>query len=501
MLRSLLMNKSNVMSYSRVLLPRVLIAIFLLLQPCLCGVGVRAFQSTSDDATLRALTERFFRYYATKDSESFIKLWSAKSTQIESRKKSMQDLYAKTGPVDLKSLTVADVAIDGENARVRINAEMAAVDAKTGKLADGFGKMNRSLHFVKELAEWKVSRETSSEEELAGALAAAKSDDERAKVLAADKNLVNIDLRKALVDMSIRQRQRGKFSESISIAELARRIADRIGDRLGVGIATRGIGIARAELGDYGLALESFQATLAISEELGSKIQIAANLGNIGIVYRRQGNYGMALQYCQRALALQEAIPDKLGIAGSLNNIGVIYQFQGNYALAMEYYQKSLVIEETLGHKDGVASSLSNIGNVYYEQGDYSRAIEYQQKARIHYEQSEDKLGVATTFNNQGAAYTMLEDYAAASETYQKSLELNEANGSKISIADSLANLGFISIKQGNYQKALQLSERAISIAREAGLREQLQSALTVAGNAHRGLNHPEQASAAFDVA
>jgi tetratricopeptide (TPR) repeat protein len=93
------------------------------------------------------------------------------------------------------------------------------------------------------------------------------------------------------------------------------------------------------------------------------------------------------------------------------------------------------------------------------------------------------------------------EDYQAATENYQKSLELFQSLGNPLGIADTLSNIGILSSKKGDHQEALQLAERSVSIARQAGLRERLRQALTVAGEAYHALNRPEQARAAFDEA
>ena len=60
---------------------------------------------------------------------------------------------------------------------------MAALDAKTGAAATGFGPMNRTLHFVKEDENWRVTAYLVSEEELARELTTAKLDQDRRALL------------------------------------------------------------------------------------------------------------------------------------------------------------------------------------------------------------------------------------------------------------------------------------------------------------------------------
>ena len=53
---------------------------------------------------------------------------------------------------------------------------MSGADVKEGKPAEGFGRMNRALDFVKEEGRWTVWREAAEEEDLAAALVAQTED-------------------------------------------------------------------------------------------------------------------------------------------------------------------------------------------------------------------------------------------------------------------------------------------------------------------------------------
>src|SRR5215472_14334288 len=161
---------------------------------------------TGDAAGVRMVANRLFDAYAKKDLDGMTSLWSAKSPSLESRKKALTTLFAGVGPIELASLTVRDVSIEGEKARIRVTAEMRGVDAKTGKEAAGLGTVNRSLHLVKEEGIWKIWNDVSSEEELANSLADARTDQERGRLLTAERSLVDIELRKALLELGRGQR-------------------------------------------------------------------------------------------------------------------------------------------------------------------------------------------------------------------------------------------------------------------------------------------------------
>src|SRR5262245_22682191 len=172
--------------------------------------------STADEATLRALAQEFYACYARKDLDGFLQLWSAKSPEIAARRQATQKFFADHEKIELKSLTVRKVMLDGEQAKLRVEVGINAIEARTGKPAAGFLGMNRSLQFVKEDARWRVRRETAAEEDLAEALVSAKTEQERASLLAAEKELATMNLLRALVMQGERLRRQGNPPQALT---------------------------------------------------------------------------------------------------------------------------------------------------------------------------------------------------------------------------------------------------------------------------------------------
>src|SRR5262245_30926250 len=153
---------------------------------------------SSDDAVLHGLAERFFAAYQNKDLDALVKMWSEKSPDFRSWKAGFQRTIA-TNRLELKSLTVSSVILENRKAAVRAVANLIVVDAETGTPVDGFGIIKRTLSFVKESDGWKVWRYDLSEKDLAERLVSAKTEEERAAMLAADGELVTFELVEALV--------------------------------------------------------------------------------------------------------------------------------------------------------------------------------------------------------------------------------------------------------------------------------------------------------------
>jgi len=163
----------------------------LVLLACLClqPQGLAQEASPTDESALRPVVEEFFAAYARKDLDGFMRLWSANSPDLATRGKAMQELFAANDKIEVKSVSISKVKVESDKASMRAHIDMSALDVKTGKPAADFGKMNRTLQFVKEEGMWKVWREAAAEEDLAAALAAANTQKERDALLATEKDL------------------------------------------------------------------------------------------------------------------------------------------------------------------------------------------------------------------------------------------------------------------------------------------------------------------------
>src|SRR6185503_4974475 len=115
--------------------------------------------SASDDAALRALVEEFYGSYAKKDLDGFLRLWSAKSPELATRREIMQRLFVDHEKIEVKGLVIRKMAVEGEKAKLRVELEMSAIEVKTSKPAAGLGKMVRALECMKEEGAWKVWHE------------------------------------------------------------------------------------------------------------------------------------------------------------------------------------------------------------------------------------------------------------------------------------------------------------------------------------------------------
>jgi CHAT domain-containing protein/tetratricopeptide (TPR) repeat protein len=453
------------------------------------------------ETALCSVVAELFAAYAREDLDGYMKLWSAKSPDLAARQKTLQELFTANDKIEVKTLNFRKVNLEGEKASVRVTVDLSALDAKTGKPAQGFGKMNRVLDFVREQGQWKGWKEAAAEENLAAALVAAKTDGERDALLAVEKELMTAELWKALIRQGKRQYSQSNYKQALRIDELAKSIAEQIGDMEGIAQAFNDMGAVQDSQGNYGLAIEYFQRSLVLRKALGDKVNMAVSLANLGSVYGSQGNHRLASEYYQKALVEFELVGHNVGLGAVLNSIGNTYFFQGNYGLALANYEKALKYFQAAGHKAGEAIALNNMGNVRQRQGDYGSALDYYQKSLKVKEALGNKAGIGASLNNIGKNYRLRGRYDLAFEYFQSSLAQFEVIGDARGEALTLGEIGLLHYSKGDYAKALEFAERAAVIAAKMDLREVLWEARTTSGRAYRLLNQPVQARRSFEEA
>jgi CHAT domain-containing protein len=481
--------------------------------------------SPETETALRSVVDELFVAYAREDVDGYMKLWSAKSPDLASRRKAVQDLFAANEKIEVKSLMISKVKEENEKASVRVAIEMTALDAKTTRPATGFGKTNRVLDFVKEDGRWLVWREAAAEEDLAAALVAAKNDHEREVLMEANRDLITPHLSRALRDQGTKLRLQGKYAEALAVYATAQKLSEQIGDKGGIvqslirtgeihyrqgnydlsmaslqkcfALAdSLGDQVAVAEIfnhfaivhylrGNFDLALEYYQKALALGESLKSKGAIATALTGLGNIHYRRGNYELTLDYYRKALALREAIGNKSGLSYALNNVAVVNHVLGNYGLALDYYRRSLALSEMVNEIPEIPRVLANIATLHHLQRNQDLALEYYQRSLKMTEKLNDKLSLTYILRQIGHIYRAQGGLTQAMEYYQKSLKLAEDLKDKHKIAVSLTSIGNAYHDQGNYNQALEYYQKSLELGKELGLKAEIADTLSDIGSLH----------------
>jgi CHAT domain-containing protein/Tfp pilus assembly protein PilF len=524
------------------------------------SLGVASLAQSNDAEEIRSLVGRLFESYQQKNLDKLTSHWSAKSPLLPENKKILQREFADYEKIAVKSFDIRQMKIDGDKATLRVVADVAFTRADMVRAVERIGKKNRTIELVNEDQGWKVCKFIASEEELAVAIIAAKSEEERSDLMEKEPELIPSDLADALIRQNDVETasQRG-YQHALAINRLASKLAEQTGDQLMTAYSLINAGIIYGWLGtpqkSPSLALEHFHRSLKIGEEFGLTVIIARSLLNSALIHHTLGNLYQAEDYYQKSLKLFEELGTQERTIQVMNNLAVVYRSKGNYARALELFLKCLKMSEVrLGSGADwtrLSKALSGIGAIYVYQGNYEQALAYLQRSYeaaekgmmlgdvyakeskatvlrfmgyVHIERGnrslalechQKSLKLAEDFEIAVAGYketfisllkTQIGDiWAAENNTlqaianYQESVKLLEKIGSKTNMPYSLLCLSKMYLLRGEYSEALAFTERAIKVAEEGGgVRIDIAAALVTSAEVYQKLGQPEDARKAL---
>jgi CHAT domain-containing protein len=536
----------------------------MLLSTCLVCVdhpmGITSLAQSNDANAIRILVQRLLESYQQKDLEKLHSLWSQRSTFLAENKKILQEEFAAYEKIAVKAFDIHQIKIDGDRATLRLVAEMTLIRANMAKVTEMTGKKNRTIELINEGGDWKAWKFIASEEELASAIIAAKTEGERKGLIEKEPELITSDLAYALIrQIYFASEDQVSFQHALAINQLAYILAEQAGDKSVTAFVLLHAGSLYGWTGTSEkspeLALEYFRRSLKKAEECGFKEIIAKSLINSAVVYQvGLGEYSQAAEYYQKGLKLAEELGNRQLTIQALNNLAVILRARGNNAKSMELQLKSLKMAESrlnsgsdwrylsmvlmniaatfeaqgnfeqvvansqkaleavekaimLGDtaaKSTKAGTLVFLGINYKRQGNLSSAMEYYQKSLELVEEIGNTLAtpknsfIATTKMYIGDVFVAENKTIQAIATYQEVLQLAEKSKDKNKMLDPLLTLSKMYLLSTDHRKALDFAERAVKAAEEISRFPYICDALVTAAKAHQKLNQPKEAGQAL---
>src|SRR6185503_10727537 len=165
---------------------------------------------SSDEETLRRMTEEYAQAIAAGDLEKMRELWNPQSPNRDSRLR----YYQGNTRYEFIRMKVSRLEVTGDKAISHVTTDERRLDRKTGVTLsdrDAFHDVCRSIAWVKTGAGWKIEREFSVQDELAGRLEDVASEQERDEILEKEKIFVTDLLVQNLLSRGQSHRVRGDF--------------------------------------------------------------------------------------------------------------------------------------------------------------------------------------------------------------------------------------------------------------------------------------------------
>ncbi len=320
------------------------------------------------------------------------------------------------------------------------------------------------------LAELRVANEQDKTNDLARRLAAAKSDEESAALLAAERELVTRALARAVYNQGVNLLySTNNHSQILFVFNLVLKLAEQLNNKSAFIEAYSGLGTLYEKLGKYDLAIENHLKVIALLEQTNHKPSMAQAYSNVGYAYRFKGEYTKGLEYFQKSARLYEEVGNKTELASGLNGVALSYWNLGNTQAAIDALQKSLAVLETIDNKRLKVHTLILAGSVYDDQGRYTKALEtYQSSLRLA-EEIKWTPRIIDLLGDMGRTYHKQGNYAQALESLYKALNLAEAAQMREKYIVALIGIGNVLLSQGNHAQAAEFYQRAVRLTETVG--------------------------------
>ena len=285
---------------------------------------------------------------------------------------------------------------------------------------------------------------------------------------------------------------------------LLQKNADVLHPRKGFELATEAVALARKSgnpdeeaaalgikadfaynLGDLGVALQSYKNAIALKKKTGEDLVYASMVSSLGNLYNFLGSYKDAYEHHLEALKIRSDLKDDDGIASSSNNLGTVYMKLKTLGKAGEKFEAALKTWEKTDNRKGVLKALNNLGAVYFELKDYEKSMAFCRRSLSMLEGSGEKQTIGILLNNIAMCHLKVKNLAHAEEYLKRALKLQRELGGRYSITKSLINLGEVNIRQFRIDEAIQCLRESLEIARDIDVDELAAKACLQLSEAH----------------
>jgi CHAT domain-containing protein/tetratricopeptide (TPR) repeat protein len=412
----------------------------------LLAVPAAAREKPDDVAEARAALVKYYEALARKDLDAVMGAWSSQLRDPDRYRAGLKKWLDSAERITFKKLDVLKAQAAKDSVRLRVRLELAGVTAD-GKPAPDFGVSTHLIGLAREKGAWKVKRIESPEAPLARALAAAKTPEERTKLLAADKEVVN----RALIDLLT------EWGNDFTKADEAPE------------------------------AMLYFDAAIAAGEAIG-RVQLGWCYANRGSWWNARGRFDEALADLGKALEVQRAAKNRRGEAAMLFNLGHVSNDAARYRQAVDFYEQCLALYRDLNDRAGELSTLNSLGVAYESQDRLADALRCYEGVRALAQELKDAQGESFALTNAGNVLARVGDYRKARENFEAALAAAREQGRRDAVGTNLINLGKLCRDTGRYADALGHLREALATARELKDRPREALALGHLGDTHEKL-------------
>lgn len=214
------------------------------------------------------------------------------------------------------------------------------------------------------------------------------------------------------------------------------------------------LGAIYVETDDLSGGLEYFFQARDIADSLGEKYDLQIATGNIGEIYRMLGDYGRAIDYLNEASALADTVQDSSSRGAWLGAKASCYLALQDTAKALSTFRDALRIHNEIGDKRNAAFSYSNVAAIQARQGKPDAARENFDRALSLFKEVKNLLGEGILYNQLAEMQLQQGKLQEADDSFHKALDLGAQMKSDLIIWRAQYGLGQVQEQRGRLAQA-----------------------------------------------
>ena len=251
--------------------------------------------------------------------------------------------------------------------------------------------------------------------------------------------------------------------------------------------------------GNDSAALANYQLANAKAK---ADIKMQASIGNnIGLIHWNRGDYHLAIEEYEKSLALFREIDYLPGQANNLNNISLIYAEETRFEEAIEVLRQSYALRLQLNDGYGLSAALSNLSFYFAEVDKLDSSLYYSKLALTAKDTVGDERGKAIVYGNLGNAYQKRDDRDSAIWAFSEAVAIDRELGDSIRLIQHLNPLAWQYHLLGEDDRAYPLMKEAAKIAEERGAASEQREVFYRLGDLAAARSDHETAARAYERA
>lgn len=263
-----------------------------------------------------------------------------------------------------------------------------------------------------------------------------------------------------------------KLSEASLAYEQCLEVERTVGDELWQAILLRSLGNIAWHRGQFSIALDYCEQSLALYKKLGNQREYAATLTAIGRVYRIQGKIQEALRVCRVAWRIRQELfqageVSAVTIGQSSYALGKIYLQDDHILEADRYFHEVLDIYQRVNYKAGIATIHNCLGEVQLQKGELGSALEWfvQAQQEAHKVDTEQYIN---SLHKQGRVHALQNQWEQAKAFFTQAAEIASQVPDFYQQTENLIDLAKCLEQLEEHEFAKQNLQQAETIASEA---------------------------------